>query len=55
MAINYAPILDGSLSGFYGTELTLPFTMNQAVSEEDVYGFAIRIKTIANNSLKIDK
>lgn len=55
MAINYAPILDGSLSGFYGTELTLPFTMNQAVAEADVYGFAIRIKTIANNSLKIDK
>ena len=55
MAINYAPILDGSLSGFYGTELTLPFTMNQAVGEGDVGGFAIRIKTIANNVLKIDK
>ena len=55
MAINYAPILDGSLSGFYGTELTLPFTMNQAVGEGDVSGFAIRIKTIANNILKIDK
>lgn len=55
MAINYAPILDGSLSGFYGQELTLPFTMNQAVGESDVYGFALRVKTIANNVLKLEK
>ena len=54
MAINYAPILDGSLPGFYHTTLNLPFTMNQAVGLSEVEGFALRIKTI-NNTIKVDK
>ncbi len=47
MAIKlYPPLIEGSIPAFYGTVLTVPFTMNRAVSKNAISGVAIKIKTI---------
>ena len=39
MAIKlYPPNIEGTIPAFYGTVLTVPFSMNKAVSKRDVYG-----------------
>lgn len=50
MAVNYAPILDGSLPAFSGKTLKIPFTMNQAVGDADINGFRLKVKTISTNT-----
>ena len=44
------PLLEGVLPAFYsdgeGIDVTIPFSMSRGVSASQVYGFAIKIKTI---------
>ena len=51
----YPPSIDGTIPAFYsedGTtaEIVVPFTMNRAVSFEDINGFMLKVKTIQTNS-----
>jgi len=54
MAKLYPPIISGTLPAFYLEEsnmdrmikITVPFTMNHAVSPTQIKGFALRIKTV---------
>ena len=60
MAKLYPPILEGVLPAFYSdaitdTEgevirITIPFSMNRAVSSNQVGGFALKIKTVQSSS-----
>lgn len=45
----YPPYISGTLPAFTGTELTIPFQMNQTVSSVEVAGFAYIFKTIQSN------
>lgn len=55
MAIKlYPPLIEGSISAFYGTVLTVPFTMNRAVSKNAIDGIAIKIKTIQSGLYILD-
>lgn len=47
----YPPNISGTLPAFYESTLTVPFAMNKAVSANEVVGFAIKIKTVNDNSL----
>ncbi len=58
MAKLYPPIINGTLPAFYSEivganreiKITIPFTMNRAVSPIQVKGFALRIKTVQNST-----
>ena len=45
------PIIEGTLPAFYGTELTVPFVMNKAVSINEFDSFEVKIKSALNNAL----
>ena len=56
----YPPIIPGTLPAFYTTEdgnngtetkITVPFSMNRAVSSESINGFALKLKTAYSNTL----
>lgn len=51
MAKLYPPNIEGTLPAFYSSVLTVPFSMNRAVSQSEVNGFAIKIKKVNDNSL----
>ena len=45
----YPPHIEGTLPSFYknsekGVVLTIPFSMNRAVSASEVYGYSLRVK-----------
>ena len=43
----YPPAIAGTLPAFCGTDtLSVPFSMNRAVSATEVLGFKIKIKTV---------
>ena len=44
------PIIEGTLPAFYGTELTVPFVMNKAVSINEFDSFEVKIKSALNNA-----
>lgn len=47
MAKLYPPAIAGTLPAFCGTEtISVPFSMNRAVSPKEVAGFALKIKTV---------
>lgn len=50
----YPPVIAASVPAFYeedGTAtITVPFSMNRGVSESDVKGFGLKIKTVQSNS-----
>ena len=49
----YPPTIASSIPAFYGTtnvKLVVPFSMNRAVSKEEVVGFALKIKTAQSNN-----
>ena len=58
MAQLYPPIISGTLPAFYlensnldrSIKITVPFTMNRAVSASQVKGFALKIKTVQNST-----
>ncbi len=56
----YPPIIPGTLPAFYTTEngnngtetkITVPFSMNRAVSSGNINGFALKLKTAYSNTL----
>ena len=56
----YPPIIPGTLPAFYTTEdgengaetkITVPFSMNKAVSSGSINGFALKLKTAYSNTL----
>lgn len=57
MAKLYPPIIPGTLPAFYTTEdgavtkITVPFSMNKAVSSGSINGFALKLKTAYSNTL----
>lgn len=61
MAISYPPIIDGSLGSFYKdpttstASITVPFTMNRAVSKSEVKNFKLKIKNINSDTLVLGK
>ena len=50
MAKLYPPNIEGSIPAFYGTVLTVPFSMNRSVGRQEVSGIALKVKTIQSNS-----
>ena len=49
----YPPIIEGTIPAFSGSELIVPFVMNRSVSEGQVAGFALKLKTVQSNNLII--
>ena len=45
----YPPTIQGTLPSFYGNELKVPYEMNKAVSQNEISGFCIKIKTVQSN------
>ena len=45
----YPPYIEGTIPAFYGDTIKVPFTMNPAVSKNEVAGFALKIKNINTN------
>ena len=45
------PVIEGVIPAFTGTEITIPFAMNRSVSELEIGGFALMIKTVQSNYL----
>lgn len=54
MAKLLPPLIEGTIPAFYSengmVKITIPFSMNRAVSASQVKGFAIRIKTVQSSS-----
>lgn len=55
MAKLYPPHIEGTIPAFTGTVLTVPFSMNQAVNANEVYGMALKIKKVNSNEVIITK
>ena len=54
MAKLYPPQIGGTVPAFYKNsenKLTIPFIMNKTVSKNEVYGFNLIVKTVANSKL----
>ena len=51
MAKLYPPSIEGVIPAFHEEGLIIPFVMNKTVSRNQVKGFAIKIKSIHNNSI----
>lgn len=51
MAKLYPPILEGAIPSFYSNVLSIPFTMNKAVSMLEINGFNLIIKTVNTSKL----
>ena len=51
----YPPNIEGTIPAFYGTTLVVPFSMNKAVSKNEIYGFTIKIKTVQSGTYIISK
>lgn len=51
MAQLYPPYLNSVLPAFAGSTIKIPFTMNPTVSNADVAGFAIQIKSAESNKI----
>lgn len=43
----YPPIIHGTIPAFTGTTLVVPFSLNKAVSRSEIYGIAIKTKTVS--------
>ncbi len=50
MAKLYPPNIEGSIPAFYGTALTVPFSMNRSVGRQEVKGITLKVKTVQSNS-----
>lgn len=51
MAKLYPPVISGTIPAFYGTVLTVPFSMNRAVSATEIKGYSLKIKTVTGRTL----
>ena len=55
MAKLYPPYVEGTIPAFYGTVLTVPFSMNKSESAKNVSGMHLKVKTVQNNNYIIDR
>lgn len=55
MAKLFPPQISGTIPAFYGSFLTVPFVMNQTVSWTEIVGFRLKLKSIANNDIVLQK
>lgn len=46
----YPPYIEGTIPAFSGTVITVPFSMNKAVSKSQIAGFSLKIKTVQSNT-----
>ena len=46
----YPPFIEGTIPAFSGTVITVPFSMNKAVSKSQIAGFVLKIKTVQSNT-----
>ena len=42
----YPPMIEGTLPAFYGDVMLIPFMMNKGVSENEITGFNLKVKTV---------
>lgn len=42
----YPPMIEGTLPAFYGNVMPIPFMMNKGVSENEITGFNLKVKTV---------
>ena len=58
MAKLFPPILEGTIPAFYSengiVKITIPFSMNRAVSAIQVKGLVLKIKTVQSSSYLLD-
>ena len=47
----YPPQIEGVIPAFYGTTLVVPFIMNKTISKNEVFGIALKLKSIHNNEI----
>lgn len=47
----YPPLIEGTIPAFCGTTLVVPFSLNRAVSKNEIAGFVIKIKTVQGSTL----
>ena len=45
----HPPIIEGTIPAFYGNKIRVPFFMNKAVSQNEINGFSLKIKTVQSN------
>ena len=45
------PLLEGIIPAFYGNTITIPFTMNAGVEENEIIKFPIKIKSLQTNNI----
>lgn len=50
MAKLFPPNIEGTIPAFYRTVLTVPFSMNKAVTKHEVAGIRIKIKSVQSNT-----
>lgn len=53
MAKLYPPTISGIIPAFTGGTIRVPFSMNRAVSQSEVGGFSLKIKTITNDQIEV--
>ena len=46
----YPPVIEGTIPAFYGTTLVVPFSMNRSVSDSEINGFALKVKTVQSST-----
>lgn len=51
MAKLYPPNIEGTIPAFTGNSLTVPFSMNRTVGNNEISAFALKIKKVNDNSL----
>ena len=47
----YPPNIEGTIPAFSGTTMVVPFSLNRAVSKNEIAGFVIKIKTVQGSTL----
>ena len=47
----YPPYIEGVIPSFFGDTISVPYSMNRAVSAKDVRGYSLKIKSVQNNFL----
>ena len=53
MAKLYPPTISGIIPAFCGGTITVPFSMNKAVSRSEVGGFSLKVKNISNDTKEV--
>lgn len=55
MAKLYPPQIEGTIPAFTGATIVVPFSMNQAVGANEVFGLILKVKKVNNNEVILTK